>query len=297
MTFIGLLPSSMTKHDEIVIIGHTGFIGSKLVQIFKKEKNKLRGISTSEIDFTKQNSTRKLRELVSSDTVLIVAAAITREKGDTLGSLSNHIKMISNIATALEYQKIRKCIFLSSADVYGIPERLPITENTKISPVTYYALAKSTGEKIFEVATKKSKTDLLIIRFNGIYGYGQKNIGYGPNAFFAAIVNNKVVEIWGKGEEKRDNVYVEDLARAIVELYKHNAKGIYNIATGESISFSEMLKIIKLITKTNFKIKYKSRTSGSFDQIFDNSKFLKAVQEFSFTSKKIAFKQTLAQYE
>ena len=110
------------------------------------------------------------------------------------------------------------------------------------------------------------------------------------------MARDERVEVWGQGEELRDNIFVEDLAKAIYELYKNNASGVYNIATGQSTSFLNMVEIIRKVRAQHFRVVYKKRTQKAFDQTFDVSKFRSLAHNFSFTTKQAAFKKTLIYY-
>lgn len=279
--------------NQIVLLGHTGFIGSN---IFKKLK--LRGMSVKGIDRDKVNllngeeSASCLSEILTSKSTLIITTAINRELGDNLKTLQGNIKIIANIAQVLESKPIKKCVYLSTADVYGIPEKLPITEETPISPQTYYAIAKYCCEALLEVACRKTNCPLLILRYNGVFGPGQRNIGYGPNAFIKSVLDEGVVRLWGKGEELRDTLYVKDLAKVISQLSLGRASGVYNIATGKSRTFADMVRTLQKISPKRFKVLTRKRTGPAFDQVFDIARLAKAIPRLSFTPMEQALLET-----
>lgn len=268
---------------KIVLLGHTGFIGKTVFKELKAQKISVHGISSKEIDLVKSQSSKKLERFLKRDMALIITTAITREKGDDLQTFNDNIKIIVNVAHALENNSVKKCVYLSTADVYGHSDRLPITEQTPIKPLTYYAMAKYICEKILQITCQKNNIPLIILRYNGVFGPGQRNIGYGPNYFISEIKKNGLVKIWGNGQELRDTVYVKDLAKIIIELSFNKATGVYNIATGKSYSFTNILKMINLLSAKNFRIVKRKRTSHPFDQIFDNSKLKKIFTKITFT--------------
>lgn len=280
--------------NQVLVIGHTGFIGKAIVEQLSSKKIKHKGVASREVDLKTPESVKVLLRLFNKNTTLIITAALTRELGDTLENMETHIKMISNIARALGKKPVKKCVYLSTCDVYGkvTPEKLPITENTNAIPQTYYAIAKYCNEKLLEITCQNLKIPFLVLRYNGVYGPGQKNIGYGQNFFIREIKELGVVKIWGDGKELRDTVYVKDLAKIITNLSLNNAQGIFNIATGKSYSFIEILKVLKNISHKKFKIVKRKRTSPTFDQVFNISKLKKSIPKIYFTPIEKALEET-----
>ena len=277
----------------IIIIGHTGFIGKSIVESLKSKKIKHKGIATKECDLKKPQSIHYLLKVLKKDTILIITAAINRELGDNIDNMQTHIKMIANVAKAVLLRPIKKCVYLSTTDVYGRPKKLPINEETHINPMTYYATAKYCCEKILEITCQTLGIPLLILRYNGVYGPGQVRIAYGPNFFIKGVLEENEVMLWGDGKELRDSLYVKDLAKIIIELGLGRTTGIYNIATGKSLTFVQMVKILKEVFGAKFKIIRRKRTSSAFDQVFDISKLEKVLPKIYFTPIKLAIKQTL----
>lgn len=279
--------------QRIFIIGHTGFIGKAISKELTARKMKFLGIATKECDLRKPQSVSYLARILKKDVIVIITASINRELGDTLNNMQTHINMIANIARALESNPVKKCVYLSSADVYGHPRKLPITEESTINPQTYYALAKYTCEKTLEATAQKFNFPLLVLRYNGVFGPGQTNIGYGPNAFIQSLLEDGVIKLWGNGKERRDSIYVKDLAKVIVKLCVGNASGVYNIATGKSRSFRNMIEILQQIFPKKIKIISKKRTSPQFDQVFDSTKLKTKLARFHFMTMKQALEETI----
>jgi nucleoside-diphosphate-sugar epimerase len=85
---------------------------------------------------------------------------------------------------------------------------------------------------------------LCIVRPTLIYGSNDPHNSYGPNSFIRKYLNNENILLFGKGEERRDHVWVKDVANIIVEIIYNNFFGIINIATGRAISFYKIATII-----------------------------------------------------
>lgn len=278
---------------QVLVIGHTGFIGRSIVEYLNLKRIKFQGIATKECDLKEPQSVNYLSELFKKNTTVIITVAINRELGDTIENMQTHINMLANVARVLESHPVKKCVYLSTSDVYGTSDKLPITEQTPVNPKTYYAIAKYCCEEFLKITAQKVKVPLLILRYGGVFGPGQKNIGYGLNFFIKGILEEEKVKLWGNGKELRDTVYVKDLAKIIVELSLQKITGVYNIATGKSRSFVDMIKILKKISPKKFKTEGRKRTRPAFDQVFNISELKKSLPNVYFTPTREALKQTL----
>lgn len=271
------------SQNEIIILGHSGFIGSALFEHLARNDIAVRGISSSEIDLKNPASVHHLRTTLLPSSILIFSAALTRQRGDNLETMQDNIKLASNVAAVLEDCHIKKCVYLSTTDVYGQPQFLPITETTPISPQTYYAAAKFCSESILQTACRRAQTPILTLRYGGIFGPGQKNIQYGPYSFIADTLKDKNIQLWGDGQELRDLVYVKDLVEVINLLVNSETEGVFNIATGKSATFLEVAQTLQQLLPTPSQLIHRERTGVKFDQEFDIGKLKEVLPNFSFT--------------
>lgn len=283
-------------NPKILILGGSGFVGKALTNYLISNYFPFSSLSSKDINLLNPQSVYQLSKRLNKKTILIFAASINRELGDSTDTFYKNIRMGVHVAEAILKNPPKKCIYLSTADVYGRPKVLPINETSPIEPKTFYAISKYTCESILDLAAQQAKISILILRYNGVFGPGQRNIGYGPNAFIKAILKNKEIQIWGNGQELRDSVYVKDLASIIIQMSLKNISGVYNIATGQSKSFLSMIGMIKKISPKPVTIIRRSRTSTSFNQIFDNSKLLKNLPNVSFTPIQKALEETFTNW-
>lgn len=279
------------KTTETIILGHSGFIGNAVLEELNNNHIHTMGISSSDIDLQQPSSIGNLSKIFTADSTLIFSAAVIRQKGETLKILQDNIQITSHVATAIENQPINKCVYLSTADVYGFPT-YPITESTPINPQTYYATAKYCSESILQIACRKINIPLLILRYSGIFGPGQKQPRYGPNSFIDTGLKDKTISLWGDGMERRDMVYIKDLANIIVQFSQNDIEGIYNIATGKSHSFLEITEQLKTILPNKFKILSRPRTGIKFDQTFNTTKLQTTLPNLNFSPLDQALHET-----
>ena len=95
---------------------------------------------------------------------------------------------------------------------------------------------------------------------------------------------NGKVELWGSGKPKRQQLFVDDLARAIpIILDRHNDKNPLIVAPDENLSIDSMANTIKKITKSNASIVYNQEMEGQIRKDGCNKHFKKLCGGFNFT--------------
>lgn len=176
----------------------------------------------------------------------------------------NNITGTLNIIKMMKQYNVKKIVFSSSATVYGEPETVPITEDSKVGGVTNpYGRTKLMLEEILSDIYKADNSfDIALLRyFNPIGAHESGRIGEAPNgipnnllpyvAKVAAGVLPKV-NVFGDDYETpdgtgvRDYIHVVDLAKghvcAVKKLMEHPGLVIYNLGTGVGYSVLDIIK-------------------------------------------------------
>ena len=140
-----------------------------------------------------------------------------------------------------------KVVYASSSSVYGNPEKTPISESDKKTPINPYAETKLKKE---ELAREYSKNGVKVIglRYFNVFGKGQSKEYAGVlKLFLERIKDNLPPKINGDGTQFRDFVYVDDVANAnIMSMDSNVDHEFFNVGTNTSITILELAnKIIK----------------------------------------------------
>ncbi len=136
-------------------------------------------------------------------------------------------------------------VLASSAAVYGDPREMPITDDTPSAPISPYGVSKLAAERYVDVFAKLYGIPAASLRLFSVYGPRQKKqVVF--DLIRKTIVDPLEVEILGDGTQARDLVYVEDIARAFIEVARRAPlRGeTYNVATGESVTTAELARAI-----------------------------------------------------
>ena len=238
---------------RVLILGSSGIISLNLQKYLKNKKIPFKVYGKSKINLIENKNIFKLKKIISKKDCIIFISAEAPVKNYQM--LYNNLIMSLNFCSEISYNSLNHIIYISSDAVYKDIKK-PMTENSLLEPNTLHGLMHKIRESIFK---RYFKNKLLIIRPTLIYGKEDTHNGYGPNQFLNKSINKKRIELFGKGEEKRDHVFINDVTSIIFNCIIKKGVGVINVASGKVITFYNIAKIIKKITGTNLKIKHLKR--------------------------------------
>lgn len=201
--------------------------------------------------------------------------------------------MAFNVARCLETHPVRKVIYVSTLSVYGDAyNNLHLTEEAPIAPTSFYGVGKWAGEQVIVRVAEGKGIPWVILRSCKIYGPGDRSGAYGPMQFLEAALPSEPVRLFGDGLELRDHVFVEDMVRIIERFAENGREGIYNVATGRSHTFRDILMLAGKITGQSFKTVSLKRDRPKINQKVLPQRLLKALPGFRFTSLEKGLEKT-----
>ena len=280
-------PLHHTDIHRILILGHNGFIGTRLFKFFheKLPETEIIGRALHQTDLTRQDDVMAIADLFDMNTAVIMLSGIKKQLGDTTDIFSQNIEMVVNVCKLLQDHPVRRFVYFSSAEVYGEDtHNTNITEDTPINLTSFYGMAKYTSECLLrKVVNAHEESSLLVIRPPLVYGPGDVSRGYGPSGFVWAAVNRKDIALWGDGSELREFLFLDDLVNIVYCLTFHEYNGVVNVASGRSYSFKDTLEIISRLVTFDFEIGSRPRTKKEVDNVFCNDLISKLLPDISFT--------------
>jgi UDP-glucose 4-epimerase len=211
------------------------------------------------------------------DIVIHLAAKI-----DVIDSINNpnntfqtNVDGTQNVLDSCNSNNISKIIVTSSAAVYQNSDN-PVDEKSITKSLSPYGQSKLDMEKIII----QSKSNYSILRLFNVYGNGQIT-GVITN-FKKNILENEPLTIFGDGKAVRDFIYIDNVIDAII-LSMKPISGIYNIASGNGTSISDLAKLIIQLSGKNSEINYKSARDGEI--ICSIANISKSQKELGFYRK------------
>lgn len=287
----------MTMSERVVILGHSGFIGSNLLaHLSASGKWDAIGASFPEYDLSRSDHSEKLLPFLTENTTIVLAAAVKRQFADTLETYQQNMAIIENVCKLLAAKPVKRFVFLSSAAVYGEEtENRDIHEETAVNPTSFYGINKFTGECLLrKTCADTRKTALVCLRPPLIYGPGDQGRTYGPAGFSAAALEGQTITLWGDGAELREFIYIHDFCRLFELLLKGSFEGVLNVASGVPYCFADVIAILKE-TYPQIDVRRRERSKNKVDNAFNPQK-IKALlpADFRFTTLREGIALTLA---
>jgi nucleoside-diphosphate-sugar epimerase len=269
-------------------LGHTGFLGSNLIETLDAESFAATVLhhSLEQGDLTSSSCVDLLAGNFHSDMILFILASIKRQMGESFHTFEANMRISSNICKALAKTPVSRVVFISSAAVYGEDIAYDvITEKTPPNPRTFYGLAKYNSEWMLRKAVEEGGANsLCIIRPPTIYGPQDTSLSYGPPLFLDRAIKGETITLWGDGSELREFVFVKDAALGISRLAQSNFNGPVNLAAGQSYTFEDVLDAVEHVTGKKIAVESRQRSKEKVDHRFNNALLRSLVPDLTFTT-------------
>lgn len=250
----------MIKNMNILVTGSSGFVGSHLLDGLLS-KNKIIGISLgknkkkSGCSFIQKDITKiSVNDLPEKIDAIIHLAAITDVqycKDHPQECFATNVLGTQNMLE-IARQKDAKVVYASTSHVYGLPRKIPISEDHPTKPLSIYASTKLNGEVCCEGYSISYGMNVSIVRLFSIYGPNSPS--HLVTSRIISQLDQDLIKI-GNINSIRDFVYITDAVNAIeTVLKKSDSFNIYNIGSGKGTSILDICNMLKNISKKNPKI-------------------------------------------
>jgi len=288
----------MPVFNRIVLLGHSGFIGAALCRALATRPTAAELVARSypELDLARRDEAMTLAPLLGPDTALILLSGIKRQLGESLDVFERNMAMVANVAQCLQRHPAGRLIYISSAAVYGEEvHNTAITEDTPVCPGSYYGISKYAAERLFLRLRQDVPTmSLALVRPPLVYGPGDVSRSYGPAGFIKTALERKPIVLWGGGDELREFLFVDDLARILADLIHSDYSGALNAVSGRSHSFQEVIAALRDALGGDLTVEERPRSKRKVDNAFDNARLRQVLPEMVFTPLAMGIRRTLA---
>lgn len=278
------------KPKRVVIFGANGFVGSSIANDLQTNGIKIFKVTKDKYDLLKQENVKKIRKLLKNDDSIIFVSAIAPCKN--LEMLRQNIFILDNFCKIINNKKFNHIVNISSDAVFSDSMK-KINETSSKEPDAIHGIMHLTREKVLQSYVDKKK--LAHVRPTLIYGENDPHNGYGPNLFARLIKAKKNITLFGKGEERRDHVSIHDVAKIVRHVILYKCYGSINAVSGKVISFYNVAKNLKKLTKSKNKIittRRKMPMPHNGYRAFDNS-LIKKLFDFKLIDPETGFKELL----
>ena len=255
----------METESKIMITGSHGMVGSAVLRLLKLQDYKhLIPVSRNEVDLTNQADTMAFLKREGPEYIIVAAAkvgGILANNSYPADFLYANLMIQTNLIHSAHVIGVKKLLFLGSSCIYPKYAPQPIKEESllggPLEPTNEaYAIAKITGIKMCEAYSRQYGCTFISLMPCNLYGF---NDNFHPDnshvipgliqKFHRAKVNNEPhVVCWGTGRPKREFLFVDDLASAVVFATEHvNSTDFLNVGTGVDVTVKELAETVSKV--------------------------------------------------
>lgn len=282
---------TLDRDARVYIAGHRGLAGSAIWRRFVEAGFKnLVGASSSELDLRDRDSVFAYMREQKPDVVIDAAARVGGiHANDTYPAefLSDNLRMQVNIMDAANDVDVDRLLFLGSSCIYPKYAAQPIKESSlltgELEPTNdAYAIAKIAGIMQVQAARKQYGRHWISAMPTNLYGPGDNfhptNSHVLPALLRrfheAKVAGATEVTIWGTGRPRREFLYVDDLADAVLFLIEnYDDPQTINVGVGSDLSIREVAELVaKTVGFDGELIQDPSRPDGTPQKVLDVSR-------------------------
>ena len=270
--------------SRILVTGAAGFVGSRLTETLAKRGHEVIALDCFLPDLYSADIKRRRFDHVTSmlnvtgvvadlrddnlevigpvDVVINEAAmpGLTKSWEDLKLYVDNNLHALDRLIRATAHDSLKKFIQISTSSVYG---RIATgTEDSPTNPYSPYGVSKLAAEKLGFAHLENFGLPFTVLRYFSVYGPGQRpDMAY--HRFLEKAKTGDTVTVYGDGEQRRTNTYIDDCVEATIAAIDRAEPGdTYNISGTESVSINEALATIRSVTGADFAVDYQPVRAG-----------------------------------
>jgi len=292
---------------RILVTGGTGYIGSHtciellnagyevlIIDNLSNSKHevvdKIKKISNKNVVFYEADirDNKKLYEIFEGNTIeAVIHFAGLKAVGESVKKpieyYENNVTGTLTLLKAMQIHNIKKMVFSSSATVYGMTEKMPVTEEADLSAVNPYGRTKLMIEEILrDVYTSDNAWSISLLRYfnpigaheSGLIGEEPKGVPNNLMPYIAQVAAGirKELNVFGNdyptkdGTGVRDYIHVMDLAKghikALEKIFNSTGVQAYNLGTGKGYSVLDVINTFEKVTQQQVLYKIVGRREG-----------------------------------
>ena len=275
---------------RVWVAGHRGMVGSALCRRLAAEDCEILTVGREHLDLTRQADVEGWISDNRPDAVFLAAARVGGIlANDTYPAefLRDNLMIEANIVDAAWKSGVGKLLFLGSSCIYPKHAPQPMREEHLLTgplePTNeWYAIAKIAGIKMCQAYRRQYGCDFISAQPTNLYGIGD-NFDLASSHVAPALMakahaakgrGDDTLMVWGSGTPKREFLYVDDLADALVFLMKTYSDAEHiNVGSGEETTIAELARTVADVVGFRGELVFdSSKPDGTPRKLLDSSR-------------------------
>jgi UDP-glucose 4-epimerase len=266
---------------RVVVVGAGGFVGAALADRLRVQGAQVLGAGRKELDLLAADAGTRLAALLRPDDSVAMISARAPVKDNAM--LVDNLRMMEAFCAGLAATPVEHVVYVSSDAVYADSDGL-LAEDSCAHPASLHGAMHVAREIMLANACRMP---LCILRPTLIYGAADPHNGYGPNRFRRLARRGEDIVLFGDGEERRDHVYIDDVAELAARCIAQRSEGVLNVATGRVATFREIADMVAAAAPGPVAVRSTPRNGPMPHRgyrAFDPAAVARAFPDFRFTT-------------
>jgi GDP-L-fucose synthase len=284
------MPVYELARKRIWVAGHRGMVGSALVRRLRSEACEVITLTREQVDLRRQRELERWMLETRPHAIIMAAATV----GGILANdtrpgefLYDNLAIELNVIEAARQTGVEKLLFLGSSCIYPREAAQPMSEDALLTgplePTNqWYAIAKIAGVMLGRAYRRQYGCDFISAMPTNLYGPGDTFDLQASHVVPALIAKAHAardsaegeIVVWGSGTPRREFMYVDDLADALIFLLKkYSGEEHVNIGTGSDVTIRELAETVARVVGVSRKLRFdSSKPDGTPRKLLDSGR-------------------------
>ncbi|NIR75682.1 MAG: GDP-L-fucose synthase, partial [Gemmatimonadetes bacterium] len=246
---------------RVWVAGHRGMVGAAIARRLADEDCEILTVGRESVDLRRQGETEDWMAEARPEAVFLAAATvggIWANETRPAEFIYDNLAIQANVVESARRTGARKLVLLGSSCIYPRLAEQPMSEDAlltgSLEPTNqWYAVAKIAGIKLCQAYRRQYGVDFISAMPTNLYGPGD-NFDLQSSHVLPALLRKAheaklsgapSIEIWGTGTPRREFLYVDDCADALVHLMKvYSGDPHVNVGTGKDVTVRELAETV-----------------------------------------------------
>jgi len=275
---------------RIFVAGHRGMVGSALVRRLGRENCEILTAGRETLNLLRQADVEQWMASQKPDVVVVAAATvggILANDTHPVDFLYDNLVIETNLIEASRRVGVGKLLFLGSSCIYPRLAPQPIREDALLTgplePTNqWYAIAKISGIMLCRAYRRQHGLDFISAMPTNLYGFADNFDLQSSHVIAALLAKAHAIKakgsgelvVWGSGTPRREFLYSDDLADALVFLMQHySGEEHINVGVGDDVTIRELAELITRVVGIKAPLRFdSSMPDGTPRKLLDSGK-------------------------